>query len=329
MKGTTAIATALRGLAKRLVGRSCHDNQVVTAALDPTGDTIVYVRLEAGADEAAIGAEVAALAAWAGRQGLRPRLAVAGRGVSGSGRFHERPDLLAMEEVVGEGWSRFVVCREPTCISNDLGGVVQFALWLETSGVKLLTEATEAVDPWRLLLDDEHARRLSEAIAELAAFLGQVPATVAGSVATWCLDAAGDGILFVRSADAASSLVPQAKCLLEAAAASGRRPRLLVAAPGVGGSSPLELRPDLATVAAGVEEGWCRFVACVEADRVARRVLVVEQFLDLLQTAGVELAVVRGGRLVTGEPLARLTVAVAAAADDRSRQRPVPSRRSP
>jgi hypothetical protein len=73
-------------------------------------------------------------------RGQRLREIVVATDVSGSGRFHERPDLMAVAaEVLEENsWVRFVAFANHMSISMDFGGIVVFGEFLVENDVELV-----------------------------------------------------------------------------------------------------------------------------------------------------------------------------------------------
>jgi hypothetical protein len=105
---------------------------------------------------------------------------------------------------------------------------------------------------------------------------------------SWTIDESGDGIGFARSATGAR-LHRQAEALLRVRYGNGLRK--LVVAPRVCGNRRFHERPDLLEVEHAIGEGWCRWVAVTEFDRISRTTEAGELFASYLRETNTELVV--------------------------------------
>jgi DNA invertase Pin-like site-specific DNA recombinase len=104
---------------------------------DAGGEGIGVARTARGVDS--IDRQLDALAALHSR-GRRLREIVVANDLSGFRRFHERPDLLAVEAAVSAipRWVRFVAFTEVDRISRSMDGALLFAEFLHENDVELV-----------------------------------------------------------------------------------------------------------------------------------------------------------------------------------------------
>jgi DNA invertase Pin-like site-specific DNA recombinase len=104
---------------------------------DAGGEGIGVARTARGVDS--IDRQLDALAALHSR-GRRLREIVVANDLSGFRRFHERPDLLAVEAAVSAipRWVRFVAFTEISRISRSMDGALLFAEFLHENDVELV-----------------------------------------------------------------------------------------------------------------------------------------------------------------------------------------------
>lgn len=89
----------------------------------------------------------------------------------GNRRFHERPDLLEIEDNVDEGWCKWLAVRQLVNISRTAEAVELFADYLHESNVELIVTSHSSSEPLTfrspLLEAINDSRAIIERLAEL------------------------------------------------------------------------------------------------------------------------------------------------------------------
>jgi hypothetical protein len=117
--------------------------------LDEAGDGIAVAR---SARSGGLAAQVRLLQRLA-KRGRKIRKIVVAPDMCGNRRFHERPDLLEVEESIRAGWCKFVAFTDVGRISRERDAAILFCEYLREEQVELvlgLGSRSQAVD-----LEDE------------------------------------------------------------------------------------------------------------------------------------------------------------------------------
>jgi hypothetical protein len=88
-------------------------------------------------------------------RGKKLRRLIVAPSLCGNRRFHERPDLLAVDDAVKSGWCRFVAATDLSRISREAAAGTLFVEYLREEGVELILTSwsSEPVDLHPLSLE--------------------------------------------------------------------------------------------------------------------------------------------------------------------------------